>query len=65
MDFRPGVTIEMLEREAIEAALKFYEGNKTKAAQSLGITVRTIQNKLSLYNPKEKNESGKESKSDT
>ena len=65
MDFRPGVTIEMLEREAIEAALKFYEGNKTKAAQSLGITVRTIQNKLSLYNPKEKNESSKESKSDT
>lgn len=59
------MTIEMMEKEMILSALKFYEGNKTKAAQSLGITVRTIQNKLSLYNPKEKNESSKESKSDT
>lgn len=65
MNFIPGMTIEMMEKEMILSALKFYEGNKTKAAQSLGITVRTIQNKLSLYNPKEKNESGKESKSDT
>lgn len=38
-----------LEREAILKALKMCKGNRTKAAQLLGITVRTLRNKLKQY----------------
>jgi DNA-binding NtrC family response regulator len=39
-----------LEREAIEAALARSSGNQTKAAKLLGISRRTLTNKLNLYN---------------
>jgi two-component system response regulator FlrC len=42
-------TIDELEREAIFRALKLTGGNKAKAAELLGITVRTIRNKLKQY----------------
>ncbi|KJR42475.1 two-component response regulator [Candidatus Magnetoovum chiemensis] len=38
-----------MERELIMKTLKEVEGNKTKAAKILGITVRTIRNKLNEY----------------
>ncbi|AFC22566.1 putative sigma-54-dependent transcriptional regulator [Bdellovibrio phage phi1422] len=46
--WQPGVTIADLEKGAIKSALRFY-GNKTDAAKSLGISVRTIDNKLKEY----------------
>jgi DNA-binding NtrC family response regulator len=39
-----------LEREAIEDALSRSSGNQTKAAKLLGISRRTLTNKLNLYN---------------
>ena len=41
-----GTTIEDLERQAVEQALERFDGNRTRAAESLGISVRTLQRKL-------------------
>lgn len=46
----PGGKLKTKEREAIVLALKKWEGNRTKAAQELGISRRTIINKIKRYN---------------
>jgi DNA-binding NtrC family response regulator len=38
-----------LEREAIERTLAFTEGHRARAAQLLGIGLRTLQRKLKEY----------------
>lgn len=43
------VTLEGLERQQIIKAIQITNGNKTQAARSLGISVRTLHNKLKLY----------------
>lgn len=45
----PGETIEDIERKIIKAALQFFRGNKTQTAQSLGIAIRTLDNKIEKY----------------
>lgn len=45
-DIPAGLTMEELERLAIVKALDQYEGNRTHAADRLGISVRTLQRKL-------------------
>ena len=47
--FRPGMTIEEMERKAIEAALAEVDGNRRKAAELLGIGERTLYRKISKY----------------
>jgi DNA-binding NtrC family response regulator len=44
-----GLTMEELERLAISKALDQYAGNRTHAANRLGISVRTLQRKLRQY----------------
>lgn len=45
----PGQTLESIEKIAIQQAYKFYRGNKTQTALSLGISVRTLDTKLENY----------------
>jgi hypothetical protein len=47
--YRPGMTMEDLEREAIQAALDSVAGNRRKAAEILGIGERTLYRKLARY----------------
>lgn len=48
-DYDPTVTIHELEKRYTLKALKYFEGNKTKAAQALGITIKTLYNRLHEY----------------
>jgi DNA-binding NtrC family response regulator len=45
-----GTTLEQLERTAVEQALEQFDGNRTQAAEALGISVRTLQRKLKAWN---------------
>lgn len=47
--WQPGVTLEQLEKETIYKALKFFNNNKVHTARALGISERTLYNKLELY----------------
>ena len=47
--YRPGMTMEDLEREAIAAALREVRGNRRKAAELLGIGERTLYRKIAKY----------------
>ncbi len=44
-----GITIDAAERVLILRTLKAHSGNKTKAAEALGISARTLRNKLQEY----------------
>jgi len=45
----PGMKLEVLEKLCIEKAFRFYHNNKTATANSLGISIRTLDNKLEKY----------------
>jgi DNA-binding NtrC family response regulator len=44
-----GVSLEELERRAIQATLRSLEGNKTQAAKALGIGLKTLYRKIEKY----------------
>jgi len=48
-DLPTGMTMEELEKLAIQKALEQSGGKRTRAAESLGISVRTLQRKLRQY----------------
>jgi DNA-binding NtrC family response regulator len=47
--YRPGMTMEELEKEAIILALREVGGNRRKAAEELGIGERTLYRKIKKY----------------
>jgi transcriptional regulator with PAS, ATPase and Fis domain len=47
--YDPTLTLHELERRYIVEALKHFDGNKTQAANALGITIKTLYNKLHEY----------------
>lgn len=53
-DYDPTLTIYELEKRYIIKALTYFDGNKTQAANALGITIKTLYNKLHEYGEFEK-----------
>jgi DNA-binding NtrC family response regulator len=49
IEIPPGTSLEDLERAAVEQALAQHQGNRTHAAKTLGISVRTLQRKLKAW----------------
>jgi len=49
----PTLALRDLERLAVEAALLRFDGNKRRAAEELGIALKTLYNKLNRANPSE------------
>ena len=47
--FRPGMTMDELEEQAISFALSHMSGNRRKAAELLGIGERTLYRKIKKY----------------
>ncbi len=45
----PGMTVGQAERMLIEKTLEFTSQNRTRAAEMLGISIRTLRNKLNEY----------------
>ncbi|RIK74716.1 MAG: hypothetical protein DCC67_16265 [Planctomycetota bacterium] len=50
LDLPSDASMDEIERAAIERALEKHNGNRTRAAHSLGISVRTLQRKLKSWN---------------
>jgi len=48
-----GLSLEEVEKKLILSTLKKEKNNRKKASESLGITMRTLRNKLKIYNEKE------------
>lgn len=44
-----GSTVEAIERELVLQTLAHCDGNRTRAARVLGVSVRTLRNKIHLY----------------
>ncbi|MGO9426146.1 MAG: sigma 54-interacting transcriptional regulator [Steroidobacteraceae bacterium] len=49
LDVRVGSRIEDVERSLIEATLDHFQGNKRRAANALGCSLKTLYNKLQAY----------------
>ena len=53
---QPGMTVEEAERLLIQKTLEYTAQNRTHAAQMLGISIRTLRNKINEYKLKEDHE---------
>jgi DNA-binding NtrC family response regulator len=49
LHLRPGMTVGEAERRLIFETLAFTSNNKTRAAEMLGISLKTLHNKLKEY----------------
>lgn len=45
----PGKTLDDIERKVILEALQYHNGNRTHTARALGISIRTLRNKIADY----------------
>ena len=54
VQWMPGLTLEKLEEMVIRECLRFNKGNKMQTASMLGITTKTLYNKIDKYDEIEK-----------
>ena len=47
--FKPGLTLQEMERQLVEKTLEATGGNRTRAAELMGVSLRTIRNKIREY----------------
>jgi DNA-binding NtrC family response regulator len=57
--FRPGMSIREVEKSLIEETLEHFEGNKTQTAEALGVSLKTLYNRLSEYDQESQSASSK------
>jgi len=58
LDIRVGSRIYDMERSLIEATLDYFKGNKRRAADALGCSLKTLYNKLNGYSQRQECTSG-------
>jgi DNA-binding NtrC family response regulator len=58
LDIRVGSRIDDMERSLIEATLDYFKGNKRRAADALGCSLKTLYNKLNGYSQRQECASG-------
>jgi DNA-binding NtrC family response regulator len=46
---KPGVSLRDLERKLLQVTLEATDGNRTRAAEMLGVSLRTVRNKIRDY----------------
>ena len=46
---KPGTTLEDVERQLLEATLEATNGNRTRTAEMMGVSLRTVRNKIREY----------------
>jgi len=46
---KPGTTLEDMERQLLEATLEATNGNRTRTAEMMGVSLRTVRNKIREY----------------
>ena len=46
---RPGISLDEMERKLVEATLEATGGNRSRAAEMLGVSLRTVRNKVRTY----------------
>ncbi len=52
IELRPGMSVKEMEQELIARTLRKVNDNRTQAAEMLGISIRTLRNKLKEYREK-------------
>lgn len=49
VDVQPGTSVRELERRLLETTLEMTKGNRTRAAEMLGVSLRTVRNRIREY----------------
>ena len=52
--WQPGMRLDEIEEQVIRKAMRFYNGNQTTTSASLGISSKTLYNKLKSYDERDK-----------
>jgi hypothetical protein len=56
ISWQPGMTLEIIEKNAILKAFAYFTMNKTATANALGIAIRTLDSKLKQYSEESERE---------